>query len=126
MLVLISISIQAQKYYYNGSEKIEIYLSEKSFILHEDSEQITNDGFEKSEKYLAKKFTILKNKKSDFSIKSSFINSQVSPAFKLKMNEDFEMYPTKTIRVKLLPNKTLCFFSIFLSNLIFVIKYIFF
>jgi hypothetical protein len=42
-------TLHAQEYYYNGSEKIEIYASEKSFIIFEDTEQITHKGFEKAE-----------------------------------------------------------------------------
>ena len=72
ILVLFSISVQAQKYYYNGSEKIQLYESEKSFILFGESTEAILKGFEKAELYKIKNFTILKNKISDFSMKKTF------------------------------------------------------
>ena len=49
-------TLHAQEYYYNGSEKIEIYPSEKSFITFEGTEQITRKSFEKTELYKSKGF----------------------------------------------------------------------
>lgn len=108
ILVLFSISVQAQKYYYNGSEKIQLYESEKSFILFGESTEAILKGFEKAELYKIKNFTILKNKISDFSMKKTFEkkSGEISPAYTIEKNGNFELYPTKTVRVKLLPNKS--------------------
>ena len=108
ILVLFSMSVQAQKYYYNGSEKVQLYQSEKSFILFEESKETVLKGFEKAETYKVKNFTILKNKTSDFSMAKTFEkkSGEISPAYTIEKNGNFELYPTKTVRVKLLPNKS--------------------
>lgn len=81
-------SIQAQKYYYNGSKKIEIYQSKDSFILFEVPDQVMRNGFGNVEIYNLKGFTILKNKKPDYRLGE--INGrqslQISPAFKLGLD----------------------------------------
>ncbi len=106
--MLISISLQAQEYYYNGSKKIEIYQSDESFILFEEPIQSIQNHFEKTEIYSKKGFTILKKRKNSFSMKNILgkQSTQISPAFKLDKNEEFEIFPTKSIRVKLLKNKS--------------------
>lgn len=108
ILVLFSISVQAQKYYYNGSEKVQLYQSEKSFILFDESTDTILKGFEKAELYKVKNFTILKNKMSNSSMKKTFEkkSGKISPAYTIEKNGNFELYPTKTVRVKLLPNKS--------------------
>ncbi len=99
-------SLQAQEYYYNGSEKIEIYKSDKYFISFETPNQDVAKGFEKIETFSAKGFTILANKKANFStIEFDRQNlNQITPALLLRNGSDFKMFPTKTIRVKLKPN----------------------
>lgn len=99
-------SLQAQDYYYNGSEKIKIYKSNKSFISFDKPTQTFAKGFKKVNTFSAKGFTILEDRKANFSardFKKEKLN-QTSPALLLNSESDFKMFPTKTVRVKLKPN----------------------
>ncbi|MDC9724263.1 MAG: S8 family serine peptidase [Urechidicola sp.] len=96
-------SIQAQNYYYNGSEKIEIYQSKKSFISYDKPSQSFAKGFKNVKTFLTKGFTLLEEEKSDISARK-FRNeklTQTTPALLLDSNGDFKMFPTKIIRIKL-------------------------
>ena len=96
-------SIQAQNYYYNGSEKIEIHQSEKSFISFDKPSQTFTKGFKDVKTFSTKGFSILEEEKSDISarkFRKEKLN-QTTPALLLDSNSDFKLFPTKTIRVKL-------------------------
>jgi hypothetical protein len=60
-------SIQAQNYYYNGSEKIEIHQSEKSFISYDTPSKSFAKGFKNVKTFSTKRFTLLEEEKSDIS-----------------------------------------------------------
>jgi Subtilase family/PKD-like domain len=109
IFTLISISLHGQEYYYNGSQRLEIHPSENNFISFEEPVQSMLNGFEKSEIYSKKGFTILKNRKPSFLMKEKLANKtrQISPAFKLDKEKKFKMFPTRKIRVKLKENKSL-------------------
>lgn len=100
------LSLQAQDYYYNGGEKVKIYKSDKSFIAFETPNQTVTMGFENVKTFSTKGFTILEDKKVNFSTREFERQNlnQITPALLLKMGGDFKMFPTKTIRVKLKPN----------------------
>ncbi|WP_037316071.1 hypothetical protein [Salegentibacter sp. Hel_I_6] len=103
LFVFFSITINGQNYYYNGSEKIEIHFSEESYILFEEPSMTVKSGFEKTESFSRKGFFILEKKKKDFSMKEDVEQhkTQISPAYKINSDEDFKMFPTKMVRVKL-------------------------
>jgi len=96
-------SIQAQNYYYNGSEKIEIHQSEKSFISYDKPSQSFAKGFKNVKTFSTKGFTLLEEEKSDISARKfrSEKLTQTTPALLLDSNSDFKMFPTKIIRIKL-------------------------
>ncbi len=96
-------SIQAQNYYYNGSEKIEIHQSEKSFISYDKPSQSFAKGFKDVKIFSTKGFTLLEEEKSDISARKfrSEKLTQTTPALLLDSNSDFKMFPTKIIRIKL-------------------------
>lgn len=100
-------SLQAQDYYYNGSEKVTINKSKTSYISFDNPTNMKYiaDGFEKVKTFTVKGFTILNQKKSNFSRQKFQDNNlnQTSPALILQNDENFLLYPTKTIRVKLKP-----------------------
>lgn len=103
LFVLFSITLNAQVYYYNGSEKIEINLSESSFILFDEPTSAIKSGFEKTATFSKKGFSILEKKNENFSVKEMLgqQKTQLSPAYLIDSNKNFKMYPTRTIRVKL-------------------------
>lgn len=99
-------SLQAQNYYYNGSEKIEIYESKNSYISFDIPSQTFAKGFKDVKKFSTKGFTLLVDEKTNISAKkfrSEKLN-QTIPALMLESNSDFKMFPTKTIRLKLKNN----------------------
>ena len=102
------LSLQAQDYYYNGSEKVRIDKSEMSFISFDNPNSMKSvvNGFKKVETFAVKGFTILKHKRNSFSSQKFLANNlhQTIPALLLKNDEKFLLYPTKTLRVKLKPN----------------------
>jgi subtilisin family serine protease len=104
--VLFLFSIQAQNYYYNGSEKIEIHQSEKSFISYDKPSQSFAKGFKNVKTFSTKGFTLLEEKKNDISARKfrSEKLTQTTPALLLDSNSDFKMFPTKIIRIKLKDN----------------------
>jgi hypothetical protein len=101
-------SLQAQQYYYNGSEKIILYKSDNSFITYDEPSSETMKAFGEINPSISKGFTILSNKKNNVSLKSlrSSGLTQTTPALLLEKSGEFKMYPTKVIRVKLKTNKT--------------------
>ena len=84
-----------------------IYKSDKSYISFESSDKVkaVSRGFKSSETSL-KGFTILHDKKTNFFTKDfdNKKNRQIFPALSLEKNDDFLMYPTKIIRIKLKKN----------------------
>lgn len=113
-------SLQAQDYYYNGSEKVTISKSNTSYISFDNPtsmKSIVND-FEKVKTFTVKGFTILNQKKSNFSRQKFQDNNlnQTTPALLLDNNENFLLYPTKTIRVKLKPNSKITDIEKLLDN----------
>ncbi len=113
-------SLQAQDYYYNGGEKVSIDKSETSYISFDDltSKKSVTNGFQKVEAFTVKGFTILNQKKSNFSIQKFQDNNlnQTTPALMLQNDENFLLYPTKTIRVKLKPNSKITDIEKLLDN----------
>lgn len=113
-------SLQAQDYYYNGSEKVTINKSKTSYISFDDltSMKSVTNGFQKVETFSIKGFTILNQKKSNFSIQKFQDNNlnQTTPALMLQNGENFLLYPTKTIRVKLKPNSKITDIEKLLDN----------
>lgn len=103
ILCLFSFSVQAQNYYYNGSEKIEIYQSKKSFISYDNPTQKFTKGFKNVKTFSSKGFSIVEEERSDI-VARKFRNenlTQTIPALLLDSNSDFKLFPTKTIRIKL-------------------------
>lgn len=104
IFILFSVTLSAQNhYYYNGNEKVEIFPSENAFIAFEKPTEKTVNGFKKVKFFQQKGFTILENKKMEFSIKNA-INlkeRQMAPAYKITDGGEFKLFPTKIIRVKL-------------------------
>ena len=107
ILCFFFLSIQAQDYYYNGNEKVKVHRSEKDFISYESPSQNLARQFQKAETFSSKGFTILEKKANVSTIELNKENSsQVFPALLLNKGDEFKMYPTRTIRVKLKPNST--------------------
>ncbi len=106
ILCFLFFSVRAQDYYYNGSEKVQIYKSNKSFISFETPAQTVVQGFNNVSTFSAKGFTILEDKKANFSataFERQNIN-QITPALLLNSESNFKIFSTKIIRVKLKPN----------------------
>ena len=105
---LFVLSLNAQSYYYNGSEKVAINESESSFISFDDSTKVNtiDRDFEKIKRFSAKEFTLLNQKKKSFSKQKFQDNNlnQTTPALLINNNEKLQLYPTKTVRVKLKTN----------------------
>lgn len=99
------LSLQAQDYYYNGSEKVTINNSENSFISFDSPTKLSSieRNFQTVETFSANGFTILHGENSSFSMQQFQDNdlSQTVPALMLKNDDNFLLYPTTTIRVKL-------------------------
>lgn len=113
-------SLQAQDHYYNGSEKVSISKSKTSYISFDNLTNMKSvaNGFEKVKTFTVKGFTILNQKKSNFSIQKFQDNNlnQTTPALMLQNDENFLLYPTKTIRVKLKPNSKITDIEKLLDN----------
>ncbi len=99
-------SLQAQNYYYNGNEKIEIYESKNSYISFDKPSQTFAKGFKDVKTFSAKGFTLLVDEKTNISARNFRREklNQTIPALLLDSNSDFKMFPTKTIRLKLKSN----------------------
>ena len=99
-------SIYAQNYYYNGSEKVEIYESKNSFISFDNPAQTFLKEFKDVKTFSSKGFTILEDGKTDISVRKLRDKklNQTIPALLLDSNSNFKMFPTKTIRIKLKTN----------------------
>ncbi len=106
--IFLCFSLQAQHYYYNGSEKVAVYESDNSFITYNQLSNTMAKGFSQVKSSNSKGFTILIGKNTTTSLKSLRSNGldETVPAILLKKSGEFKMYPTKTIRVKLSPNTT--------------------
>lgn len=103
ILCLFFSSIQAQKYYYNGSEKIEIHQSKNSFISYDKPKETFTKGFKNVKTFAIKGFSIVEEEKNGIMARK-FRNenlNQTTPALLLDSNSDFKLFPTKTIRIKL-------------------------
>lgn len=105
---LLFISLQAQEYYYNGSERVNVNKSENSFISFDSPTKMKTleHDFRNVKTFRSKGFTILKEKKNSFSKMKLQENglSQTTPALLLENDENYVLFPTKTIRIKLKSN----------------------
>ncbi|TNJ41934.1 S8 family serine peptidase [Tamlana fucoidanivorans] len=97
--------INAQDFYYNGNKKIKIHKSNKSFISFENPNKVISEGFEEIKTFSAKGFNLFLKKKDKFSTKEFKRQNlnQIIPAVLLDGDDEFEMFPTKIVRVKLKP-----------------------
>ncbi len=105
------LSLQAQDYYYNGSEKVVTNNSAYSFISFDSPTKLRpiETDFQEVETFPGSDFTILHGENSSFSTQRFQDNdlSQTVPALILNNDESFVLYPTRTVRVKLKPEYTI-------------------
>lgn len=87
-----------------------VYPSSDAFILFEKANEVKSlkSRFGKTEYFAYKGFSLLEEKEIGFSIKSSIEENptNMGPAYKLSQTDKFQMFPTKTVRVKMKPGKT--------------------
>ncbi len=105
--LLLSFSLQAQQYYYNGSEKVYVYESDEAFITYDQPSSQIKQAFSEVELAESKGFTTLTGKKkTSTTLKSLRSNGlgQITPALLTKKGGELKMFPTKIIRVKLKPD----------------------
>ncbi len=111
ILCFLVLSLQAQDYYYNGSEKVIITNSVNSFISFDSPTKLRSveSDFQEVETFSRSGFTILHGENSSFSMQKFQDSdlSQTAPALILNNDESSVLYPTKTVRVKLKPEHTI-------------------
>jgi len=106
--ILLTFSVHAQQYYYNGNQKVMLSESTDSFITYESPSNTITQGFSQTEETNSKGYTILKGRKKSLSTSSlkAIGSGQTMPALQME-GEDLKMYTTKRIRVKLKSDKDL-------------------